>query len=1221
MIELEDDAPEIAGVNALNQIPLSLVAAATDNYCKCFPEPGLQQRKIDRDHYPYLSIYEKSDEFRENGYFLPNIPIEIKVNKTKDDPEITGFLADPVSYIINIKHGIHEWHAEKRWKDFKILDKRLKARHFKNQIPNPLKKDKKQKDTNGYVNYGMEHCNECPYQWPNTDNENHDAITNHVNVGKMKREKFKLPEFPKNIPKDQITERRVKIEAWLQSVIDIPEVRNFNETAKFLEVSRFSFTKDIGEKSHEGIVKKRIAAGGEVNMSCSQMCLHYLIPKTKRWLVVKDSYLFYIGQRKENIRLVILMDEKFKIKPRNQGMMGFSSNEFVILNEDYKIYVKCNRKEEAMQWKLAIRNVTETSGAAWLEQKRFRSTYPIRTKERKNFCQTFIDGSDFWERAAEMMERAREEIFIGNWWLTPEMFLKKPINSGSRWRIDHILKRAAERGVRVFVLLFKEFGQGQCSQYCKRTLQDLHKNIKVIRHPEHEPGTGVFLWSHHEKLLVVDQIIAFVGGIDITFGRWDNYRHPLTDIGFVETIATNEIKKVENALKIAVKDATAAIISDSNLPELSKNKENPQRQIEVEYLIVDGNLVEKDIFLIKQENGKYGNKVLKMIKMDGSKKEEIAEAVFYDNKNGKVKFNNSKNTVEAGPSVSSEIHVIQITDSSEQQQRSVQNLHNSEILSNSIIQVCRKSIPASTQLIRISVNNPNPYEIHEIENTKTGSSSYNVNPARRYYENAMIKLHRSKYSKESKKNEEFVANFYTIQKKQTEISRKGNAEKIFPGKDYVNFIHKDVIDGDQAFSDLDNRYDVPRMPWHDGHSVVYGEAARDVARHFIQRWNAAKRQKIRNNDLYPYLIPKAYDNIQIPNNFITPDLHKVQIQLLRSVSRWSALTNKTEDSIQRAYISLIKNSKHYIYIENQFFVSMINNADISNLICKTICDRIIQAHRNDETFRVFLTVPLLAAMEGDIQSTEYNILLTMLHFLFSSLSRGSCSLITNLREAGVEDPFKYLCITSLRTCEELSGKLVSELIYVHAKFMIVDDLHVIIGSANINDRSMVGDRDSELAFCITDKEFVKSKMNGKEYSAGKHALEMRQRCMKEHLGLLPGMRNAIESDEIDEIDVSDPISDSFFHGTWSKIAENNTNIFEEVFNVLPTNHVKTFAELEKWSKKIPKSISDPNAAKERLKSLCGNLVKFPLYFLEKENLNPINYPSTPMGYLPTCLFV
>ena len=29
----------------------------------------------------------------------------------------------------------------------------------------------------------------------------------------------------------------------------------------------------------------------------------------------------------------------------------------------------------------------------------------------------------------------------------------------------------------------------------------------------------------------------------------------------------------------------------------------------------------------------------------------------------------------------------------------------------------------------------------------------------------------------------------------------------------------------------------PRMPWHDVAAVVYGGAARDVARHFIQRYN------------------------------------------------------------------------------------------------------------------------------------------------------------------------------------------------------------------------------------------------------------------------------------------------------------------------------------------------------------------------------------------------
>lgn len=38
----------------------------------------------------------------------------------------------------------------------------------------------------------------------------------------------------------------------------------------------------------------------------------------------------------------------------------------------------------------------------------------------------------------------------------------------------------------------------------------------------------------------------------------------------------------------------------------------------------------------------------------------------------------------------------------------------------------------------------------------------------------------------------------------------------------------------------------------------------------------------------------------------------------------------------------------------------------------------------------------------------------------------------------------------------------TELIYIHCKLMIVDDRFVIIGSANINDRSQAGNRDSEV---------------------------------------------------------------------------------------------------------------------------------------------------------------
>lgn len=59
-------------------------------------------------------------------------------------------------------------------------------------------------------------------------------------------------------------------------------------------------------------------------------------------------------------------------------------------------------------------------------------------------------------------------------------------------------------------------------------------NLKVLRHPDHVKA-GVLLWAHHEKLVIVDQTYAFVGGIDLCYGRWDDQKHRLTDLGSVAT--------------------------------------------------------------------------------------------------------------------------------------------------------------------------------------------------------------------------------------------------------------------------------------------------------------------------------------------------------------------------------------------------------------------------------------------------------------------------------------------------------------------------------------------------------------------------------------------------------------------------------------------------------------------------------------------------------------
>ena len=52
------------------------------------------------------------------------------------------------------------------------------------------------------------------------------------------------------------------------------------------------------------------------------------------------------------------------------------------------------------------------------------------------------------------------------------------------------------------------------------------------------------------------------------------------------------------------------------------------------------------------------------------------------------------------------------------------------------------------------------------------------------------------------------------------------------------------------------------------------------------------------------------------------------------------------------------------------------------------------------------------------------------------------------------------------------------MIYVHAKGMIVDDEYVILGSANINQRSLAGSRDTEIAMGAYQPHYAWSTKNG-----------------------------------------------------------------------------------------------------------------------------------------------
>jgi len=206
----------------------------------------------------------------------------------------------------------------------------------------------------------------------------------------------------------------------------------------------------------------------------------------------------------------------------------------------------------------------------------------------------------------------------------------------------------------------------------------------------------------------------------------------------------------------------------------------------------------------------------------------------------------------------------------------------------------------------------------------------------------------------------------------------------------------------------------------------------------------------------------------------------------------------------------------------------------------------------------------------------------------------------------------------LGTEEEELASYISELVYIHTKLMIVDDRRVIMGSANINDRSQRGDGDSEIALVVEDEDMVKTTMDGKPYMAARFAASLRRKLFKEHLGLIRPQVCEDREEEVtsfmrpaphpndDEMDseedqkVADPLSDEA-QNLWKDTARTNREIFTELFRPVPTNLVRDWKAYENYVPKVKTGHVIPDVplhrVKERLSQVKGALVEMPIDFL------------------------
>ncbi|KAJ6837733.1 uncharacterized protein M6B38_323420 [Iris pallida] len=197
-------------------------------------------------------------------------------------------------------------------------------------------------------------------------------------------------------------------------------------------------------------------------------------------------------------------------------------------------------------------------------------------------------------------------------------------------------------------------------------------------------------------------------------------------------------------------------------------------------------------------------------------------------------------------------------------------------------------------------------------------------------------------------------------------------------------------------------------------------------------------------------------------------------------------------SIHTAYVKAIRAAQHFIYIENQYFLGSSynweSNKDLgaNNLIPIEIALKIANKIKAHERFSAYIVIPMWPEGNPTGAATQ-----RILFWQNKTMQMMYETIYKALKEVGLEDTYEpqdylnFFCLGNREALDpddapiesptEAAGKIPNKtptalakknrrfMIYVHSKGMIVDDEYVIVGSANINQRSLEGTRDTEIA--------------------------------------------------------------------------------------------------------------------------------------------------------------
>jgi phospholipase D1/2 len=735
-----------------------------------------------------------------------------------------------------------------------------------------------------------------------------------------------------------------------------------------------------------------------------------------------------------------------------------------------------------------------------------------------------VDGRDYFWAVSVAMEKAKETLYIADWWLSPELFLRRPPYFNQEWRLDQVIKRAAERGVKVFVMVYKEVAQAlTCnSAHTKYALKDLcpegqpgHGNIQVIRHPDHNvfenAGDMTFYWAHHEKFIVIDYDLAFIGGLDLCYGRWDVRQHLLADVH--PSGVQNEVFPGQDFNNNRIMDFQT--VEDWANNELNKTDFGRMPWHDVAMGVIGDCVYDIAEHFVLRWN---------FIKRDKYKRDEKADWIVLEGRTGEdedlIGVQRPKHPV--GNYNHHPLTPLSSKPMGQQGTVKAQIVRSSDDWSSGIL------LEHSIQNAYCEVIEKAEHYVY-IENqffiTATGDQQPPVhNVIGRSIVNAVVRA-----AKEGRKFRVIIL------------------IPAIPG--FAGDLRKDAAISTRAIMDYQYK------------SINRGE-------HSIMGQISAA-----GFDPHQYVFVfnlRAYDRINK-----TPGLIE---QEKRSGVKYQDLQRAEAEEIMGSGIhgnpseKADRGAKH---------PGLDTNEDERR--------KIIDRKRQFEAARE------QSGEEDPMHSTD--------SIAEDAMARGG--LVSE--EKWVGNP------------QDEAENFVQEELYIHAKLLIADDKIVICGSSNINDRSQLGNHDSELSIVMEDTEILASTMNGKPYQAGHHAATLRRHLWREHLGLIEAQElnaikdpnaqpptdcpNDIGSGEEFEF-VADPLGDKVWE-LWTTQATNNTEIYRQLFRADPDDNIKSFADYDSFAPKnsikqghLHDKFIPVDEVRRKLDQVRGHLVWMPLDFLK-----------------------